>query len=419
MKNVLIIGGGGREHAIALQLRKSPMVDRLYCIPGNAGIAQIAECKPDISVMDFEKIYDFIELSDGIDMVVVAPDDPLAKGLVDYLEERGVRAFGPSAAAAQIEASKAWAKDFMAKYGIPTARYKVFTDYRTAVDYARAQPHPIVIKADGLALGKGVIITRSPSESVAVLREIMEDGHFGESGARVVIEECMVGKEVSLLTFCDGHTVVPMVSSQDHKRAFDGDKGPNTGGMGAFSPSHAYTPAVAADFREHVLIPTIKGLQAEGIKFKGVLYFGLMITAEGVKVVEYNARFGDPETQVVLPRLKTDLYEIFDAIIDERLSQVKVEWYQNAAVCVVMVASGYPVAYEKGMAIRIDNPENVTIYHAGTKMFGDELVTWGGRVLGVTAVAPTVEEARRIAYTGVSRINFEQKHFRTDIGTNL
>lgn len=420
MQNILIIGGGGREHAIAAKLKESGEVGDLYCIPGNAGIAEIATCKYDISVTDFNRIYEFINSSDGIDMVVVAPDDPLAKGLVDYLEERGIRAFGPSRAAAQLEASKSFAKDFMKRHNIPTAGYAVFTEFKEALKYVKTQPHPIVIKADGLAYGKGVIISKTPNESATALRGLMREANFGAAGTTVVIEEFMTGKEVSLLTFCDGKTIVPMVSSQDHKRAYDNDEGLNTGGMGSFSPSVAYTAEVEKDFTENIMKPTLKGLIEDGIKFKGVLYFGLMITDEGVKVVEFNARFGDPETQVVLPRLKTDLLQIFDAIIDEKLSDIKIEWSDDAAVCVVLTAEGYPVAYEKGMPIKIEKlPKGVTLYHAGTRNYGGELVTSGGRVIGVCAKGPTIEDARVLAYKGVTKVYFDQRHFRTDIGKNL
>lgn len=418
MKNVLIIGSGGREHAIAVQLKKSPEIGELHCLPGNAGISLIAKCK-NIPVMDFEGIFEYIENSDGIDMVVVAPDNPLAEGLVDFLEDRGIRAFGPRKEAAVLEASKSFAKDFMKRHNIPTAAYEVFDDCKKAIEYVKAQKHPLVIKADGLALGKGVTICGSVSESVTLLKEVMRESKFGDAGASVVIEEFMTGKEVSVLSFCDGKTIVPMVSSQDHKRAFDNDKGPNTGGMGAFSPSMAFDAAAEKDFTENIMLPTLKGLSEDGIKFKGVIYFGLMLTSDGVKVVEYNARFGDPETQVVLPRLKTDLLDIFDAVIDEKLDEINIEWYDNAAVCVVLASGGYPVAYEKGLPIIMDHPRDVTIYHAGTKFFSRELVTWGGRVLGVTALGGTIEEARKKAYTAVARINFEKKQFRTDIGQNL
>ena len=422
MKNVLILGGGGREHAIAEKLRKSDKVGKIFCLPGNAGISEIAECK-DISPMDFDAVYDFIEGCDfkatPVDMVVVASDDPLAKGMVDFLTEKGIRAFGPTKKAAELEWSKSYAKDFMYRHGIPTAKSASFDTYKEALAYVERQEYPCVIKADGLALGKGVIICNDFDEAKKALSDIMLDKYFGESGSRVVVEEFMKGKEVSVLALTDGKTIVPMVSAQDHKKIYDGDEGPNTGGMGAFSPSAAYTDEVRADFEKNVMYPTLRGLIEDGIEYKGVIYFGLMITDSGVKVVEYNSRFGDPETQVVLPRLDGDLYEIFDAVIDGRLADVPVKWYDNCAVCVIIASNGYPYAYDKGFDITIDNPKNVTLYHAGTRYFGDRLVTNGGRVMGVTATADTIDEARRIAYVGVARVHFKGEYFRTDIGLNL
>lgn len=416
--NILIIGGGGREHAIAVQLKKSPKVDKLYCLPGNAGIAEIAECE-NISVMDFDKILNFIQKKGDIDMVVVAPDDPLAAGLVDFLQANHIRAFGPSAKAAKLEASKSFAKDLMKKYAIPTASYAVFYDFLKACEYVKAQPHPIVLKADGLALGKGVIISQNVEQSIEALTDMMQNNAFGSAGNSVVIEEFMTGKEVSILAFCDGKTIVPMVSSQDHKRAYDDDKGLNTGGMGTFSPSKAFTADYKAEFETKIMYPTVKALRAEGIEFKGVIYFGLMLTPNGVKVVEYNARFGDPETQVVLPRLKTDLADIFSAVIDGTLDKLEIEWYDNCAVCVVLASGGYPVKYKKGLEISVGDICDVTLYHAGTKFEGGKLVTAGGRVLGVTAVADTIDKARTLAYKAVDSINFEGKHFRKDIGIKL
>ena len=334
MASVLVVGGGGREHAICLALSKSKHVDKLYCLPGNAGISEIAECAP-IAATDLEGVLGFVKAHDDIVMTVVAPDDPLAMGMVDMLESNGFRAFGPHKNAAIIEASKAFSKKLMKKYGIPTADYREFDDYTAACEYAEGAKYPLVVKADGLALGKGVIICNDKKEALEALEEMMVDKKFKAAGNVVVIEEFLTGKEVSVLAFTDGKTIVPMVSSQDHKRAYDNDEGANTGGMGTFSPSQAYTDDIAAETMANIILPTMKAMNAEGRTFKGVLYFGLMLTADGVKVLEYNARFGDPETQVVLPRLKTDLYEIFDAIIDERLCEVEIEWDDMAAVCVI------------------------------------------------------------------------------------
>lgn len=416
--NILIIGSGGREHAIATALKKSNKVDKLYCLPGNAGIAEIAECC-NISVMDFDSISAFIDNKGDIDMVVVAPDDPLAGGLVDFLDKKGIKAFGPVAKAAQLEASKVFSKNLMKKYNIPTASYEVFDNCDDAIEFVKSAKHPLVIKADGLALGKGVIISENVEKSIETLKDIMQNNKFGKAGNNVVIEEFMVGKEVSILTFTDGKTIIPMVSSQDHKRAFDNDKGLNTGGMGAFSPSKAYTPEIQAEFEQKIMYPTLQALQSEGIKFKGVIYFGLMLTKDGVKVLEYNARFGDPETQVVLPRLKTDLYDIFDAVINERLDKINIEWDNKSTVCVILASGGYPLSYEKHCPITIGNVENVTLYHAGTAILDNQLVTNGGRVLGVTASADDIETARKIAYSAIEKINFKNKQFRTDIGIKL
>ena len=416
MNSVLVIGGGGREHAICVALAKSPKVDKLYCLPGNAGIAEIAECAP-VSATDFDGILAFIKTHDDIKMTVVAPDDPLALGLVDLLESNGYRAFGPHKNAAIIEASKAFSKALMKKYGIPTAAYEEFDDVDKAKEYAKKQSYPLVVKADGLALGKGVIICQNEAEAMTALDEMMVGKKFKDAGSKVIIEEFMVGKEVSILSFTDGKTIVPMVSSQDHKRAHDNDEGLNTGGMGTFSPSKAYTEEYAKETMEKIILPTMRAMNAEGRTFKGVLYFGLMITDKGVKVVEYNARFGDPETQVVLPRLKTDLYEIFDAIIDERLSDVKIEWDDNAAVCVIIASGGYPESYKKGVPIEIGElDKDIVLYHAGTAMKDGRLVTSGGRVIGVTATGKDIDEARKKAYANVDKIRFEGAFYRKDIG---
>ena len=418
--SVLVIGGGGREHAICVALAKSPKTGKLYCIPGNAGISQVAECVPSVGVMEFEKIADFIAEHKDITMTVVAPDDPLAAGLVDYLEERGFRAFGPRANAAIIEGSKAFSKHLMTKYGIPTADYKEFTDYDEAAEYVRGAEYPLVVKADGLALGKGVIICRNAQEGEEAVREMMVDKKFKDAGKKIIVEEFLTGKEVSVLCFTDGQTIVPMVSSQDHKRAHDNDEGLNTGGMGTFSPSKVYTPQLADAVYRDIILPTMNAMNCEGRPFKGVLYFGLMITKKGAKVLEYNARFGDPETQVVLPRLKTDLYEIFDAIIDGRLSDVDIQWTDDACVCVILASGGYPESYKKGVPIAIGKlPEDIVLYHAGTAFKDGKLVTSGGRVIGVTAKGKDIEEARKKAYDAIKNIHFDGMFYRHDIGIKL
>ena len=418
--SVLVIGGGGREHAICVALAKSPKTGKLYCIPGNAGIAEIAECKPDIGVMEFEKIGDFIAAHNDITMTVVAPDDPLAAGLVDYLEERGFRAFGPRANAAIIEGSKAFAKELMIKYGIPTADYFATSDYDAAIRVLGRFKYPHVVKADGLALGKGVVICQNVEEAETAVKEMMVDKKFKSAGNKVIFEEFLKGKEVSVLCFTDGKTIVPMVSSQDHKRAHDNDEGLNTGGMGTFSPSKVYTPELAKKVYDEIILPTMNAMNSEGRTFKGVLYFGLMITDKGVKVLEYNARFGDPETQVVLPRLKTDLYEIFDAIIDSRLSEVNIEWTDDACVCVILASGGYPESYKKGVPITIGKlPDDITLYHAGTAIKDGKLVTSGGRVIGVTAKGADIEEARKKAYAAIEHIHFDGMFYRRDIGIKL
>lgn len=418
--SVLVIGGGGREHAICVALAKSPKTGKLYCIPGNAGISQVAECVPSVGVMEFEKIADFIAEHKDITMTVVAPDDPLAAGLVDYLEERGFRAFGPRANAAIIEGSKAFSKHLMTKYGIPTADYKEFTDYDEAAEYVKGAEYPLVVKADGLALGKGVIICQNAQEGEEAVREMMVDKKFKDAGKKIIVEEFLTGKEVSVLCFTDGQTIVPMVSSQDHKRAHDNDEGLNTGGMGTFSPSKVYTPQLEGAVYRDIILPTMNAMNCEGRPFKGVLYFGLMITKKGAKVLEYNARFGDPETQVVLPRLKTDLYEIFDAIIDGRLSDVDIQWTDDACVCVILASGGYPESYKKGVPIAIGKlPEDIVLYHAGTAFKDGKLVTSGGRVIGVTAKGKDIEEARKKAYDAIKNIHFDGMFYRHDIGIKL
>lgn len=415
---ILVVGGGGREHTLVWKIAQSPLVEKIYCAPGNGGIAKIAECVS-IKAMDIEGIVKFSK-ENGIDMVVVAPDDPLAAGMVDELEKEGIRAFGPTKKAAIIEWSKSFAKDLMKKYNIPTARYEVFDNSKDAIEYLSNQKFPIVVKADGLALGKGVIIAQNFEEARDAVCSIIDEKAFGEAGNRVVIEEFLAGQEVSILAFTDGKTIVPMVSSQDHKRALDGDKGLNTGGMGTFSPSRIYTPELAQYCMEHIFIPTVNAMNRENRKFKGVLYFGLILTDDGPKVLEYNARFGDPETQVVLPRLKTDLVEIFNAVIDERLEEIKVEWDDRAAVCVIMASGGYPQKYRTGYEIKgieeAEKQQDIIVFHAGTRYEDGKYYTAGGRVLGVTAIGDSLDGAIKKAYEGVEKISFTDAHYRRDIG---
>lgn len=417
--DILVIGSGGREHAICWSLNKSKDCNKLYCLPGNAGISEIAECV-NMSVMDFDAIVAFLKAHANIGMTVVAPDDPLAAGLVDRLETEGFRAFGPNKAAAIIEGSKAFSKELMVKYGIPTAGYEEFTDYSLACEYVKQSDYPLVVKADGLALGKGVIICNNVDEALTALKDMMIDAKFSSAGNKVIVEEFLVGKEVSILSFTDGKTIVPMVSSQDHKRALDNDMGLNTGGMGTFSPSKIYTDSLAKEVYDTVIVPTMEAMNAENRTFKGVLYFGLMLTDKGIKVLEYNARFGDPETQVVLPRLKTDLLEIFSAIIDERLDEVNIEWNDDAAVCVILASGGYPEKYAKGVPIEIGRlDDGIILFHAGTAFKDGQLVTNGGRVIGVTALGDTIESARKKAYKNIENIKFDKMHYRTDIGVKL
>lgn len=415
---VLVIGGGGREHTIVWKLKQSPKVDKIYCAPGNGGISELADCVP-ISVMDFEKLTAFAK-ENNVDLTVVAPDDPLAAGAVDAFEAAGLRAFGPNKAAAIIEGSKAFSKDLMKKYNIPTAVYEVFENSADAIAYIKTQNQfPVVVKADGLALGKGVIIAQNFAEAETAIHDIMDDQIFGAAGGKVVIEEFLTGPEISVLAFTDGKTVKPMVSAQDHKRAYNDDKGPNTGGMGTFSPSRIYTKAMADECMENIFLPTMNAMNAEGRKFKGVLYFGLMKTPQGIKVIEYNCRFGDPETQVVLPRLKTDLFDIFNAVIDENLEDFDIQWEDNAAVCVVLASGGYPKEYFKGYPIDgIKQAESLgaLIFHAGTTYENGKFYTAGGRVLGVTATGESLDEAIAQAYRFVKIISFQDVHYRTDIG---
>lgn len=417
---VLIVGGGGREHAIAVSMKKSSRVDQLYCVPGNAGIAQIAECDPTIGVMEFDRIVAYAR-EKAVDLVFVAPDDPLVGGLVDVLLEAGFRVFGPDRKAAILEGSKAFSKDLMKKYHIPTAAYETFEDPEKALAYLEQAPMPIVLKADGLALGKGVLICNTLEEAKAGVKEIMQDKHFGSAGNRMVIEEFMTGREVSVLAFVDGKTVKPMTSAQDHKRAKDGDQGLNTGGMGNFSPSPFYTQEVDAFCRKYIYQPTVDAMAAEGRAFKGVIFFGLMLTGEGPKVLEYNARFGDPEAQVVLCRMKNDICDVVDACIDGTLDQVDLQFEDNAAVCVVLASEGYPVAYEKGFEItgleHFEGKEDYYCFHAGSRLDDQgRIVTNGGRVLGITAKGNTLKEARTKAYEATGWVSFANQYMRHDIG---
>ncbi len=419
--NVLVIGNGGREHAILLALKKSPRVDKLYCMKGNAGTAEIA-VNVDVDYMDAEAVKAFALAHPEIDYYVVTPDDPLAIGIVDVLEGIGKRCFGPRKDAALIESSKAFAKQLMHKYGIPTAKSATFDNYGDALAYVRAQGAPIVLKADGLALGKGVLVCNTLKEAEEGLKEIMLDRAFGRAGEKIVIEECMrglkytPGEEVSVLAFTDGKTIVPMITSCDHKRAGDGDTGLNTGGMGTFSPCPFWSEELEKEVTEKIMLPTVKAMNAEGRTFKGCLYFGLMRTPDGMKVVEYNSRFGDPETQVVLPMLKTDLMDIFEAVTDGRLSDVKIEWEQGACVCVVLASGGYPVSYRKGEVITIGDVGDCTVIHAGTAIKDGRLVTNGGRVLGVVAKGADIDAARAKAYAAVKNIHWNGMQYRTDIG---
>ena len=417
--NILVVGGGGREHAIIKKLKENPQVETIYALPGNGGIAADAVCVPEIGAKEIDKIVEFAK-THSIGFAVVAPDDPLALGCVDRLHEAGIPCFGPDAKAARIEASKVFSKNLMKKYGIPTARYEVFDDPAKALEYLRGEDvgFPIVVKADGLALGKGVLIPQSLEEAEAAVKTIMEDKAFGDSGNEIVIEEFLTGPEVSVLAFTDGTAIAPMASSMDHKRAGDGDTGLNTGGMGTVAPNPCYTPETAAECMEKIFLPTLAAMRAEGCPFKGCLYFGLMLTPGGPKVIEYNCRFGDPETQVVLPLLKTDLLTVMQAVENETLGDLTVEWHGGAAACVILASGGYPGSYEKGKELSIpeDLPENVTVYHAGDQLSGGKLVTSGGRVLGVTAAGDTLEAALKDAYAAANRIGFEGKYLRHDIG---
>lgn len=415
---VLIVGSGGREHAIAASVAKSKKADKIYCAPGNAGIGQIAECVP-IGAMEFEKLTAFAR-DNAIDLTIVGMDDPLVGGLVDEIEAAGLRVFGPRKNAAILEGSKAFSKDLMKKYNIPTAAYETFDDPKKAVEYLQTADMPIVLKADGLALGKGVLICNTLEEAMDGVKTIMEDKKFGDAGSRMVIEEFMTGREVSVLSFVDGKTIKIMSSAQDHKRANDGDMGPNTGGMGTFSPSPFYTKEIDDFCKKYIYQATVDAMSAEGRPFKGVIFFGLMLTPKGPRVLEYNARFGDPEAQVVLPRMKNDIIEVMEACIDGTLDKIDLQFEDNAAVCVILASGGYPVSYEKGFPIdglnKFDGKEGYYCFHAGTKLAEKGIVTNGGRVLGITATGDTLKEARANAYQAAGWVDFEKKYMRNDIG---
>ncbi|SFW59021.1 phosphoribosylamine--glycine ligase [Selenomonas ruminantium] len=415
--NILVIGSGGREHTLAWKLAQSPKADKIYALPGNPGMADVAMCVEGIAITDNASIVDFAQ-KHAIGLVVVGPEVPLTNGLVDAVTAAGIKAFGPTQAAAQIEGSKSFSKDLMKKYGIPTAKYEVFTEADAAREYIRKEGAPIVIKADGLAAGKGVIVAMTEDEALQAVADIMEDKEFGNAGSRVVIEEFMEGEEASLLCFTDGKTICPMISSQDHKRAYDGDKGPNTGGMGTYAPAPVMTDKMVQETYDKILVPTIKAMEQEGKPYKGCLYAGLMITADGPKVVEFNARFGDPETQVVLPLLNSDLVEIMLACADGTLAEQQIDWSKEAAVCVVMAAGGYPKSYNKGDAItglEEAKAAGALVFHAGTAHKDGNIVTDGGRVLGVVAKAENVRAAVDKAYAGVEKISFKDAFYRKDI----
>ena len=417
--NILIVGSGGREHAIAWSVDKSPKADKIYCAPGNAGISEFAECVP-IGAMEFEKLADFAQEKE-IDLTIIGMDDPLVGGVVDVFEERGLKVFGPRKNAAILEGSKAFSKDLMKKYNIPTAGYENFDNAENALEYLRTQAKfPIVLKADGLALGKGVLICNDLAEAEAGVKEIMEDKKFGSAGNTMVVEEFMTGREVSVLSFVDGKTIRTMTSAQDHKRAMNGDKGLNTGGMGTFSPSPFYTKEIDDFCKKYIYQPTVDAMAAEGRPFVGIIFFGLMLTADGPKVLEYNARFGDPEAQVVLPRMKTDILDVMEACVNGTLDQMELEFEDNAAVCVVLASEGYPVKYEKGIPMygfeNFKEKEGYYCFHAGTKFQDGQIVTNGGRVVGVTAKGSDLKEARKNAYEAAEWISFATKYMRHDIG---
>ena len=414
--NVLVIGNGGREHAVVQALKKSPKVDKIYAMKGNAGIGELAELV-NVDYCNVQAVGDWVDAHSDVDFTIVTPDDPLALGLVDELESRGHRAFGPRKNAAIIEASKAFSKALMKKYNIPTAKSETFEKYEEAKAYVETCDIPVVLKADGLALGKGVLICKTREEALEGVKEMMLDKKFGTAGNTIVVEEFLQGPEVSALAFTDGKTIKPMITSCDHKRVYDNDEGLNTGGMGTFAPAPFYGEKTEKEVMEKIMLPTMYAMNAEGRPFKGVLYFGLMKTKDGMKVIEYNSRFGDPETQVILPMLETDLMEIFEAVVDERLDEVEIKWSDGACVCVVLASGGYPTAYQKGKEMTFgDLDEDVILCHAGTKLVDGKLVTDGGRVLGVCAKGESIEAARTKAYQNVAKIRFEDMHYRKDIG---
>jgi phosphoribosylamine--glycine ligase len=414
---VLVVGGGGREHTIVWKLAQSRHVDKIYCSPGNAGISEIAECI-DVGTNDFDALVDFVKY-EWIDLTIVGPEEPLSRGIVDAFEREGRRILGPNSKAAQLESSKVFAKDFMKRYGIPSAEYSIFTSYVHAENHVRMKGAPIVIKADGLAAGKGVFVTGTVEEAIEALRLIMKERAFGDAGDRVVVEECLEGEEASFMAFCDGKTVKPMASSQDHKRIFDGDKGPNTGGMGAYSPAPVITREMEAEIMDKVMWPVMRGLKAEGIKYKGILYAGLMIKDHTPFVLEFNCRLGDPETQPVLSRLDTDLVDIAYAMLDGKLAEMDIKWKPKSSVCVVLASKGYPGKYEKGKVITgigdLKDEEDVFVFHAGTSFDNGSIVSSGGRVLGVTALGDDIGEAKERAYKAIGKIHFDGMHYRKDI----
>jgi len=416
--NILLIGSGGRENALAWKLAQSSRVEELYIAAGNPGTAAYGE-NLEFDASNQEALLEFA-LKEKIDITLVGPEAPLAAGIVDLFEEHGLKVFGPNQSAARLESSKAFSKELMQKYKISTAAYQSFTDAKKAAEYIRTKGAPIVVKASGLAAGKGVIVAQTEAEALAAVETIMKDEKFGDAGEKVVIEEFLEGEEATILAFCDGKTIVPMIASQDHKPAYDGGKGPNTGGMGAYAPAPVVTEQIEEDFKTEIMEPTLKALQSEGLDFKGIIYFGLMIKDQKAKVLEYNVRFGDPEAQVVLPLLETDLIDIMEAVVDEKLDQLKIKWKDQKALCVVMASGGYPVEYEKGKEItgikEAESAEDIIVFQAGTRLEGDKLLTDGGRVLAVTALGNSFSEVIEKAYSGVEKINFEGFHIRNDIG---
>lgn len=413
---ILVVGGGGREHAICWKLSNEDNVEKIYCAPGNAGISQVAECIA-IGDSDIDKLIDFVK-ENNIDLTVVGPEVPLVKGIVDRFEEEGLKIFGPNKECAQLEGSKSFSKDFMVKHNIPTAKYKEYTEIDKAISEIDSFGYPVVIKADGLAAGKGVVILENKEDALDALKEMMLDKKFGEAGNKIVVEEFIKGGETSILAFVDNNTIIPMVSAKDHKKVYNNEQGPNTGGMGTFSPSEIYTDDLEKEIREKVLDRTLDGLKKDGLKFKGILFIGLMITNDGAKVLEYNVRFGDPETQSVLFRLDTDLNKIMTSIIDNKLAEIKIKYKSEQAVCVMLTSGGYPNSYEKGKVITgLENlDKDIVVFHSGTKLVDEKLVTNGGRVIGITAKANTVKDAANKVYENIKKIDFEGMHYRTDIG---